>query len=281
MFCSAARSDLCQGVTSTWPFQHHWNRIPMVHVKICCLQLWMSTCQYCGACRAVLDWNLLPSSKASKVVLTDMGFPVEPHSLYMAVAWGSQLKVPMYIMESGAPFDDNESGRAEFINSALEQVRHCCGNTDLVTWHTCVSIKVQCSTVWLIYNIVCTWSAVHPLTAINRVLGSVLIGVHPILTPNPDNPPKAHGQLASCTTTVQVHSCPFMSCTPCKVCTPWQGRKRWSSADLIYSRITTGKGPTHMLTVFIYQLRRLVEDCTAASSSVTKPGLFLWRLHQW
>jgi len=90
----------------------------------------MSTCQYCGACRAVLDWNLLPSSKASKVVLTDMGFPVEPHSLYMAVAWGSQLKVPMYIMESGAPFDDNESGRAEFINSALEQVRHCCGNTD-------------------------------------------------------------------------------------------------------------------------------------------------------
>jgi hypothetical protein len=93
----------------------------------------MSTCQYCGACRAVLDWNLLPSSKASKVVLTDMGFPVEPHSLYMAVAWGSQLKVPMYIMESGAPFDDNESGRAEFINSALEQVRHCCGNTDLVT----------------------------------------------------------------------------------------------------------------------------------------------------
>ncbi len=46
---------------------------------------------------------------------------------------GSQLKVPMYIMESGAPFDDNESGRAEFINSALEQVRHCCGNTDLVT----------------------------------------------------------------------------------------------------------------------------------------------------
>ncbi|DBA75776.1 TPA: hypothetical protein ACH3X1_010188 [Trebouxia sp. C0004] len=73
--------------------------------------------------RAVLDWNLLPSSKASRVVLTDMGFPVDPHSLYMAVAWGSQLKVPMYIMESGAPFDDNENGRAEFINSALEQVK--------------------------------------------------------------------------------------------------------------------------------------------------------------
>lgn len=71
----------------------------------------------------MLDWNLLPSSKASKVVLTDMGFPVEPHSLYMAVAWGSQLGVPMYIMESGAPFDADENGRAEFINSALEQVR--------------------------------------------------------------------------------------------------------------------------------------------------------------
>lgn len=65
------------------------------------------------------------SSKASKVVLTDMGFPVEPHSLYMAVAWASQLKVPMYIMESGAPFDSDENGRAEFINSALEQVGHC------------------------------------------------------------------------------------------------------------------------------------------------------------
>ncbi|KAL3130700.1 hypothetical protein ABBQ38_000049 [Trebouxia sp. C0009 RCD-2024] len=73
--------------------------------------------------RAVLDWNLSVSSKASKVVLTDMGFPVEPHSLYMAVAWASQLKVPMYIMESGAPFDSDENGRAEFINSALEQVK--------------------------------------------------------------------------------------------------------------------------------------------------------------
>ncbi len=50
----------------------------------------------------------------------DMSFPVEPHSLYMAVAWGSHLKVLMYRMESGAPFKDNESGRAEFINSALK-----------------------------------------------------------------------------------------------------------------------------------------------------------------
>jgi beta-glucosidase/6-phospho-beta-glucosidase/beta-galactosidase len=73
--------------------------------------------------RAILDWNLSPSSKASSVILTDMGFPVDPHSLYMAVAWGSQLKVPMYIMESGAPFESDESGRAQFINSALQQVK--------------------------------------------------------------------------------------------------------------------------------------------------------------
>ena len=32
----------------------------------------------------------------------------------------------MYIMESGAPFDSDENGRAEFINSALEQVGYCC-----------------------------------------------------------------------------------------------------------------------------------------------------------
>ncbi len=61
----------------------------------------MSTCQYCGACRAVLDWNLLPSSKASKVVLTDMGFPVEPHSLYMAVAWDAALHLDTNTSVSG------------------------------------------------------------------------------------------------------------------------------------------------------------------------------------
>ena len=53
-----------------------------------------------------------------------MGYPIDPHSLYKAIAWVSQLEVPMYVMENGAPFDKDDTRRTEWINSALEQVRH-------------------------------------------------------------------------------------------------------------------------------------------------------------
>lgn len=70
----------------------------------------------------MVDWKFSPSSKFSKVLLADMGYPVDPHSLYKAIAWASQLEVPMYVMENGAPFDKDDTRRTEWINSALEQV---------------------------------------------------------------------------------------------------------------------------------------------------------------
>ena len=73
-------------------------------------------------CRGVLDWNMAPSSKVNKVLMADMGYPIDPHSLYKAIAWSSQLGLPMYVMENGAPFDKDDTRRTEWINCALEQV---------------------------------------------------------------------------------------------------------------------------------------------------------------
>ena len=73
-------------------------------------------------CRGVLDWKFSPTSKFNKVLLADMGYPIDPHSLYKAIGWASQLEVPMYVMENGAPFDKDDTRRTEWINSALEQV---------------------------------------------------------------------------------------------------------------------------------------------------------------
>ena len=53
-----------------------------------------------------------------------MGYPIDPHSLYKAVGWASQLEVPMYIMENGGPFDKDDDRRTKWINSALEQVEN-------------------------------------------------------------------------------------------------------------------------------------------------------------
>ena len=73
-------------------------------------------------CRGVLDWKFAPTSKFNKVLLADMGYPIDPHSLYKAIGWASQLEIPMYVMENGAPFDKDDTRRTEWINSALEQV---------------------------------------------------------------------------------------------------------------------------------------------------------------
>lgn len=72
--------------------------------------------------RGVLDWNMAPSSKVNKVLMADMGYPIDPHSLYKAIASSSQLGLPMYVMENGAPFDKDDTRRTEWINSALQQV---------------------------------------------------------------------------------------------------------------------------------------------------------------
>lgn len=67
----------------------------------------------------------------------DMSFPVEPHSLYMAVAWGSHLKVLMYRMESGAPLKTTKvdelsssiqpsSGMYRVVLSAPPLLHICC-----------------------------------------------------------------------------------------------------------------------------------------------------------
>ena len=65
---------------------------------------------------------MAPSSKVNKVLMADMGYPIDPHSLYKAIAWSSQLGLPMYVMENGAPFDKDDTRRTEWINCALEQV---------------------------------------------------------------------------------------------------------------------------------------------------------------
>ena len=78
--------------------------------------------EHCNSCRGVMDWNFAPTSKCSEVLLTDMGYPIDPHSLYKAIGWASQLKVPMYIMENGGPFDKDDTRRTKWINGALEQV---------------------------------------------------------------------------------------------------------------------------------------------------------------
>ncbi|KAA6427060.1 MAG: beta-glucosidase [Trebouxia sp. A1-2] len=73
--------------------------------------------------RGVLDWNFALTSKCSEVLLSDMGYPIDPHSLYKAIGWASQLKVPMYVMENGGPFDKDDTRRTKWINGALEQVK--------------------------------------------------------------------------------------------------------------------------------------------------------------